>query len=49
MATENNKNITYPKQKDLFKRQKVVLNTTIKNTLYSKISNFVTALKAKHS
>lgn len=49
MATENNKNITYPSLKDLSKRQKVVLDTGVKNNLYNKISSFITALKEKHS
>jgi hypothetical protein len=49
MATENNKNITYPTKRDLLKRQKIVLNTTTKNSLVSKVLNFVNALKAKHS
>lgn len=49
MATENNKNISYSNYKDLFKRQKIVINNTIKTNLLSKISLLVNAIKQKHS
>jgi len=49
MATENNKNITYSSKEDLLKRQKIVLDNTVKNSLAGKVSAFVNAVKVKHS
>lgn len=48
MATENNKNITYPNYKDLFKRQKINNSSDVKSALLSKVSLFVDAVKEKH-
>jgi hypothetical protein len=49
MATENNKNITYPSREDLSKRQKIVLDSEVKTNLLSKVITFVNAIKVKHS
>jgi hypothetical protein len=49
MATENNKNISYSNHKDLFKREKIVLNNVIKSSLLSKITTLTNAIKQKHS
>ena len=48
MATEINKNITYPNQTDLFKRQRINTNPVVKNALSDKINLFVNAVKEKH-
>jgi hypothetical protein len=49
MATETNKNITYPNFKDLFRRQQIVTNQTIKSNILNKINLFITSVKQKHS
>jgi hypothetical protein len=49
MATQNNKNISYSKYDDLFKRQQVTINVSNKNSILTKISLFVSAVKQKHS
>lgn len=48
MATENNKNISYPNYTDLYKRQRICTDSTIKSSLLSKINTFITAVKVKH-
>ena len=48
MATEINKNITYPNHTDLFKRQRINTNSVVKNALSDKINLFVNAVKEKH-
>jgi len=48
MATENNKNVTYPNYKDLFKRQKINNSSDVKSALSAKINLFVDAVKEKH-
>jgi hypothetical protein len=48
MATEINKNITYPNHTDLFKRQRIGTNYVVKTALSDKINLFVNAVKEKH-
>ncbi len=48
MATENNKNITYPNYTDLFKRQRISTNPSVKEALQVKVNLFVDAVKEKH-
>lgn len=48
MATEINKNVTYPTQTDLFKRQRMGTNSVVKIALSDKINLFVNAVKEKH-
>ena len=49
MATEINKNITYPNFKDLFRRQQIVTNASNKSNILNKINLFVASVKQKHS
>ena len=48
MATENNKNITYPNYTDMHKREKINTNSVVKFALSDKINLFVNAVKEKH-
>jgi hypothetical protein len=49
MATENNKNITYPTYKDMLRRQQVITNNVTKTNLLAKITLLVNTIKEKHS
>jgi len=49
MATENNKNLSYSNYKDLFKRQKLVSNSTVKLNLLNAVAVLTSAIKQKHS
>lgn len=48
MATEINKNVTYPNYTDLYKRQRMNTNSVVKNAISYKINLFVDAVKEKH-
>jgi hypothetical protein len=48
MATEINKNVTYPNHADMFKRQRINTNSNVKIALSGKINLFVNAVKEKH-
>jgi hypothetical protein len=48
MATEINKNIAYPNNTDLFKRQRMCTTSVVKTALSDKINLFVNAVKEKH-
>jgi hypothetical protein len=48
MATEINKNVTYPSYSDIYRRQRINTNSVVKNALSTKINLFVNAVKEKH-
>lgn len=48
MATEINKNITYPDYTELFKRQRINTNSVVKLAISDKINLFINAVKEKH-
>jgi hypothetical protein len=49
MATENNKNISYTNQSDLFKKKKNITDVNTKFNIKNKIVLFINAIKVKHT